>query len=318
MKKIYLLAATALTLSFANAQESLSAVSNTVKTVNVSKPGAILYEQEQTEGGNGIVSDVLASGEFVMAADDFTITQGVTAKKFYFIGFQNDSNLPDITTGAVMYIYSDANGKPSGIPGTNAATIAKVDLEIGQPGINIIADSSYFIFEVDLEAALGSGLNIEANKKYWVTFAPKITLDDYIGASRWNWVTGTIKGSKAKLVDPYNAFGAGATNWTNISALTGQAAFDGLAFAIHGDVGLGTQELYSTIKPVIATQQGDLLHIFTKNDKLKSADIYATDGKKVASGTVDKLNIGQLPKGVYILNVTLASGKTESTKFIKR
>ncbi|HAV03258.1 MAG TPA: hypothetical protein DCW95_08815 [Chryseobacterium sp.] len=317
MKKIYLLAATALTLSFANAQESLSAVSNTVKTVNVSKPGAILYEQEQT-GTNGIVSDIISSGEFVMAADDFTLTSAVTAKKFYFIGFQNDANLPDITQGASMYIYSDANGNPSGIPGTAAPTIAKVELMMGEPGINIIADSSYFIFEVDLEAALGSGLSIEANKKYWVTFAPKIDLEDYIGASRWNWSVGTLNGSKAKLVDPYNAFGAGATNWTNISALTNNPAFDGLAFAIHGDVGLGTQELYSTIKPVIATQQGDLLHIFTQNDKLKSADIYATDGKKVASGTVDKLNIGQLPKGVYILNVTLASGKTESTKFIKR
>lgn len=318
MKKLYFLATAVLSLSMANAQ-SLTAVSTgQIIKSTVNKPAAVLYEQYQT-GPSGIVSDILNNGNFVMAADDFILTDAAKVKKMSFLGFQNGGNLSTLVKGVVMYIYSDNAGEPSGIPGNVKPFVAKVDLTAPSAAYTLTTPAAgYGLFTIDLVAALGSAVSLQANTKYWVTFAPKINLADYTAATRWNWTIGDVKFSEAKLVDPKNAFGAGATNWTNISDLTLDPLFDGLAFSVEGDTDLKTNEVFSTIKDVVVTQDADLLYIFTKNDKLKSTDVYSTDGKKVLSGSTDKLNIAKLPKGAYIVNVTTASGEKLSTKFIKR
>ena len=88
MKKLYLAAATFLSLSLSNAQ-SLTAVSSSQNILqNVKKPASVLYEQVAT-GGSGIVSSVLSNGNFVMAADDFILSGDAGVKTFSFLGFQN-------------------------------------------------------------------------------------------------------------------------------------------------------------------------------------------------------------------------------------
>lgn len=324
MKKIYFLAATALTLTAVQAQTSKSFLKPNTTTIQKasllhSKSSNIRFEQAP-DFENAIISMVNLSNE-IFAADDFKISTKTNVDKFIFYGFQDYDDFDENYRGLKLYLFEDNNGKPAGIPSNAAGAVAVIDInEESSAGTVERLEEGIFTITVDVTKALGSTLALDADKKYWVAFAPNVYLYDEYGADPYEtfyWSTGAGQFEEPVLIDEGDLFGAGATTWSTISSLTGDP-FEGLAFTITGETALGTGEVYSNVKPVMATQQGDLLHIFTKNDKLKSADIYATDGKKVASGTVDKLNIGQLPKGVYILNVTLASGKTESTKFIKR
>lgn len=318
MNKLYVVAASLLSLTFINAQNLFSASSNQTILTNANKPAAALYEQAQNSG-NGIVSDVLSNGNFIIAGDEFTLSGDVGVKKFSFVGFQLAATLNTINRGILMYIYADNAGKPSGIPGTASPYLAKIDLAQTSTAYTITTPAAgYFVYNVDVEEALGAPLALVANTKYWVVFAPKVNLTGYSATERWNWSSGTANSDFAKLVDPANAFGAGATDWTNISDLTGDSIYNGLAFSVEGDNNLGTTESYSTIKDVIVTQAADQLHIFTKNQKINSAVIYSADGKIVFSGAGDIINIAALPKGMYIVNVTTVNGKTLSAKFIKR
>ena len=318
MNKLYLAAATFLSLSLSNAQ-SLTAVSSSQNILqNVKKPVSVLYEQVAT-GGSGIVSDVLSNGNFVMAADDFILSGDAGVKTFSFLGFQNAGTVTTLNRGLLMYIYADNAGKPAGIPGDANPYIAKIDLTEASTAFTITTPATgYFAYNIDVVEALGSALQLTANTKYWVAFAPKLNLTDYVSSQRWNWSVGAVNSEFAKLVDPTNAFGAGATNWTNINALTSDALFNGLAFSIEGDNNLGTTESYNTVRDIMVTQAADELYIFTKNEKLKSAVIYSADGRIVLKGSNDKMNIANLSKGIYIVNVTTTNGKTLSTKFIKK
>ena len=318
MKKLYFIAAAVLSASMINAQ-SLSAVSTNenIETI-LSKPADILYLQDQTTT-SGIVSNILNNGTFVMVADDFTLTETSDVKKVSFLGFQNAGTLATLVKGVVMYIYSDDNGKPSGIPASASPYVAKIDLSAPSSAYTITTPATgYSLFTIDLVAALGSAVTLQADTTYWVTFAPKVNLNAYTATTRWNWTVGDVNFSKAKLVDPADAFGAGATNWTNISSLTADVTFDGLAFSLEGDAALKTNELFGTIRELIVTQDADQLYIFTKNEKLKNVEIYATDGRKVLSGSSDKISVAKLSKGIYIVNVTTNTGKTFSTKFMKK
>lgn len=318
MKKLYFIATAVLSASMINAQ-SLSAVStNQNIETNLNKPAGVLYLQEQTTT-SGIVSTVLNNGTFVMVADDFTLGETSDVKKVSFLGFQNAGTLATLVKGVVMYIYSDDNGKPSGIPGSASPYVAKIDLSTPSTAYTITTPATgYSLFTIDVVAALGSAVTLQADTAYWVAFAPKMNLNAYTATTRWNWTVGDVNFFNAKLIDPADAFGAGATTWTNISGLTADATFDGLAFTIEGDAALKTTELYGTIRDLVVTQDADQLYIFTKNDKLKNVEIYATDGRKVLSGSSDKLSIAKLSKGIYIVNVTTNTGKTLSTKFMKK
>ena len=318
MKKLYVVAASLFTLTLISAQ-SISAVSaNQTSVQNSQRPAAVLYEQVPSST-SGIVSDILSTGNYVTAADDFTLTGDVSAKKFSFVGFQNAATLPTLNRGMMMYIYTDNGGKPSGKPGDANPYIAKIDLTQTSTAFTITTPAAgYYVYNVDLVEAMGAAPTLASGTKYWVVFAPKLNLTGYSATERWNWVAGTVNSDFAKLLDPADAFGAGATEWTNISSLTQDPTLDGLAFSIEGDNNLGTTESYSTIKDVTVTQAAEELYIFTKNEKLKSAVIYSADGKIVLKGNSDKINIATLAKGIYIVNVTTLNGKTLSTKFIKK
>ncbi len=319
MKKIYFLAATALAVSFFNAQ-SLTAVAPSTEQVTISKNStAVLYQQDQT-AGNGIVSDVLNTGKFVMCADDFKLNSNADVEKFSFLGFQQNKDLAALNKGVSLYIYANNNGVPAGIPGDGNPYLLKIDLPETSTAYTLVspAQNSTYLYTVDVVAATGAPLKLMKDTTYWVTFAPKVNLSAYTNATRWNWFVGTITGESAKLVDPSNAFNAGATNWTDISALTGDGVFDGLAFAIEGENSLGTNEVYSTIKEVMVAQEDQNLFVFAKNDKVRSVDVFSADGKKVLTGDASTLNISSLTKGMYIVKVSTVSGKVKSTKFLKK
>ena len=307
MKKIYYLALS-LTFFGLSAQNLTEQVDNGYQ-VDLSKKASI-YTQNQTTT-NGIVSDVLSNGNYVISADDFTLTSNAKVSSIAVLGFQNASTLATVENGVRLYIYTDNNGVPS-----NTA-VATVDLAKGDANYTMVSPSaSYYIFNVNIEGALGSAVNLDANTKYWLAFAPKVNLTAYTGTTRWNWTAGDVVGSQAMLKDPANAFGAGATDWTPIYNLTQTDALNGLAFDISGEF-LGVDN-YTKIKDVVVTvdKSTNNLYVFYKNGKIDNVEILSMDGKKVLSSKSSVLSTSSLAKGVYIAKVKGTDGVEKTTKFI--
>lgn len=321
MKKSLLIASFALVASNVGAQDLLTAIGPKYSTA-VTKAPTVIYNQNIV-GTNGIVSDVLSTGRFVATADDFILQNNSKITKISVKGFQNQGNLETVvSTGLMMYIYKDNNGKPNGNPSNTAVVpVAKFDLTKTSPGYSLVKDDLSYVYSVDVQAALGAGNNLvlDKNVKYWLVFAAKTNLTAYTAATRFNWYTGEIIGSQAKLIDPSDAFGAGATDWTNIVDLTNEPAFNGLAFSIEGETTLGLGEIYNNRQISISPNPAaDFINIaLGKNNAINSAEVFDFSGKKVASSTTSQIDVRNLAKGTYVVKVQSSEGVINQ-KFIKK
>lgn len=288
---------------------------------NMLNAQTVIYNQPVTTT-DGIVADVLTNGNFVAAADDFILTSQQKITKIKIEGFQNAGTLETaIATGAMLYIYADNAGSPAGIPNNNAvAPIAAINIASTAAGYSLVkSGTSNYTFSVDFTTALPNPVVLQANTVYWVVFAAKTNLTAYTATTRFNWFAGQITGSPAKLVDPSNAFGAGATTWTNLATLTGTAALNGLAFSIEGQSTLGTKEIYSSVKEITVSPNptSDFLFIKAKSN-INKIEIFDISGRKMNSKLDgDKVDVRNLQTGSYIITVETKEGKT-TEKFIKK
>ena len=317
MKKVYLLGAVFFAL-FANAQDFAAVSSSQSTQVLLPKAPGVIYSQPIV-GTSGIVSDMLANGDFVATADDFILTDNSTISKINITGFQNQGNLETtISTGLIMYIYSDASGVPSGNPSTTAVTpIAKIDISKTSPAYSLVKTATNYVYTVDVPLALGTTLTLNKNTTYWLVFAAKTNLSAYTATTRFNWYTAAVVGNKAKLIDPRNAFGAGATDWTDISSLTADPSFDGLSFSIEGETALGTGEVYNSNKVSISPNPtSDYLNF---NSKVQSVQIVDASGRNVSSSKVvnNQIDVRNLAKGIYFVKFQTEKG-VQTEKFIKK
>lgn len=269
---------------------------------------------------NGIVADALANGTFVASADDFKLTSQSRITKVKVQGFQNPQTLETVVaTGAMLYIYADAAGSPAGVPNGAGTPIAAVNIAKGAPGYALIKGLSGYTFEIDLTAALTTPVVLSANTTYWLVFAAKTNQTAH-GTNGFNWFSGQINGNPAKLIDPTDAFGAGATTWTSIADLTDEPAFDGLAFSIDGqNATLGTQEVFSNIKKVTLSPNPTTDYVnINSTAKINNVEIFDMNGRKVnVNLDGNRVDVRNLNTGGYIINIETKDGKT-TEKFIKK
>lgn len=269
---------------------------------------------------NGIVANALANGNFVASADDFKFTSQNKITKIKILGFQNEETLETVVaTGAMLYIYADAAGSPAGVPNGAGTPIAAINVAKGAPGYALIKGLTGYTFEIDVTAALSTPVVLSANTTYWLVFAAKTNLATY-GNGGFNWFSGQINGSPAKLIDPMDAFGAGATTWSSISELTDEPAFDGLAFSIEGqNATLGTQEIFSTVKKMTISPNPTTDYVnINSSMKINTVEIFDMNGRKM-NVTLDgsRVDVRNLNAGGYIINIETKEGKT-TEKFIKK
>lgn len=286
----------------------------------------VIFSQPTTTT-NGIVADALANGNFVATADDFTLASQSTITKISISGFQSAGTLETtVGTGVMLYIYANAAGSPAGIPNNPAvAPIAAINIAKGAPGYGLVkSGTSNYTYNIDVTAALSSPLVLQANTVYWLVFAAKTNLTAYTAGPRFNWFAGQINANPAKLVDPSDAFGAGATDWVDIFDLTDTAALNGLAFSIEGQTTtLGVTEVtHSQDLQVYPNPVKDVLKFkFGNNLKSEGIDIFDMNGRVVTSignsKDVNEVNVSSYPKGSYILKVKANDGKVYVQKIIK-
>lgn len=283
----------------------------------------VVFDQPVT-GTNGIVSNVLSNGNGVYSADDFTVAEQTQLTKVTLRGFQNDQNLSTIYQGMRLMIYTNgASNIPSGIPGGLGGTIvADLDVVGTQAGITLTQTAQTVVFDIDLTTALPSPVIVDASTTYWLVFAPKVNLTAYTAAARFNWNTGTgASGTnyQAKLVDPANAFGAGATNWTTISTLTNNTAFNNLSFTLEGTTLGVTDFSRSTRIDAYPNPTSDVVSISVSNSDFSdfSYQLFDLNGRKIMESKQAEINLKHLDNGVYFVNVFADNTKIGTKKIVK-
>ena len=286
---------------------------------NTSKKSSELFAQ-YPNSNSGIASFIDQDDEAYLAADDFQLAETSKINTMQFIGFQQNGTLEELHTGVLLFIYEDDNGKPAGIPGKSGTPILMLDLAKSDPRLTVekIQDV-YYDYQI-------SDLNFtaEANKKYWVSFAPKIDFTEkFMPEEMFSWLNGvTFNFNDAVNIDRDNFYDVGMTYWLSATEMTGGVFGDelkSLCFALYGEplLKVNNQNLQSlvTISPNPAS---DFISINTQNNvAFKHAEVIDLTGKKVAEGR-DNINIQKLPKGVYVVNIILDNGEKVSKKIIKK
>lgn len=266
-----------------------------------------------------IMSTKLPNGEGIFVAEDFQLSTTTAVKTFEFVGFQGEDNFLDVCTGASLYIYADNNGKPAGIPTQSGTPIYELNLERSNERMQLTKLDSDLVYSFLIDT---SGFVAEANTRYWVIFTPTISEDTNLADELvFNWFFSTDSHyNDALLVDPFDLWNAGISDWISLNDTFGPLIFTdlrGLAMALYDESFLSTENMALskeiTIFPNPASEK------FTVNVKeLERIEIYDLSGKLISISTSNTNDISYLPKGIYTIKVNTKDGRSTIKKLIKK
>lgn len=262
----------------------------------------------------------------VYCSDFFTLEEDVTLGSFTFPGFYSSATeIGDLLLGGDFFIYVDGGGFPDSDPTTADALVNLTNVQLGA-GLELLLDADDIEsgWIVNVTAANGGTQVTLPAGDYWVAFAPAV-VGDSAGAGRWNWSgsftteIGIPPANASLLIDSDDLFGAGATDWTEISGLIG-ADFPSFGWTLTSEeesAGLGDNDLVgASVYPNPAT---NVINVdFSSNVELKSAVLFDVLGKNTGATLVNgSMNIADLAAGVYILNIETNNGSL-TQKVIKQ
>ena len=287
---------------------------------------AVIWDQPSI-GGSGIISDYSTiDNQGVYSADDFNLTESTRIDFITVYGFQNNEDLDQVMNGFDVFIYTNdsENNSPSGDPtqpGTGIVELSNISV-LPIPGfpIIIIQDGGNYAINIDMAIANEGEVILPAGD-YWLVVAARINVTPITeGDSRWNWFDAGVPEAglnEAHLIDPDDIFGAGATTWTAFSNLG--LEFGSTAFTIQGEPSsLGVNDNISKLASVYPNPTNGILNIdMPSTVTVKSSKLYnllgQDTGLRLINGT---LNVSQLSRGLYILNVETSAG-TLTQKVVK-
>lgn len=287
-----------------------------------------IYEQP-ADGDNGIISDYYSQSDLgVYAGDDFELTEQTAIYGLEVYGFQGLGDLQSAgtLTGVNFYIYTDNAGEPSGDPTMAGAGEFELMLSTSDAGLEVTkveqeGSLPNYNFKADIEEADGSPLTLDAGV-YWIVAVPQLDADMNTApdGTRWNWLNSTqTYGSVPKLIDPADVFGAGATSWSEVNALT-DGGFDAMSFSIYDadmDV-VKTQPVANT--QVYPNPVNDQLNVQVANGvQIESATMFDVLGKatQVNVSANNTINTSNFASGLYILKLETSKGSV-SKKIVKQ
>ena len=261
----------------------------------------------------------------VYCSDFFTLEEDVTLGSFTFPGFYSSATeIGDLLLGGDFFIYVDGGGFPDSDPTTADALVNLTNVQLGA-GLELLLDADQIEsgWIVNVTAANGGTQVTLPAGDYWVAFAPAV-VGGSAGAGRWNWSgsftteIGIPPANASLLIDSDDLFGAGATDWTEISGLIG-ADFPSFGWTLTNEeaAGLGDNDLVgASVYPNPAT---NVINVdFSSNVELKSAVLFDVLGKNTGAALVNgSMNIADLAAGVYILNIETNNGSL-TQKVIKQ
>jgi hypothetical protein len=279
-----------------------------------------VFENRDNDNGTALISTNGDADAGVYCADYFELSGDTTLGTFFFPGFTSSGGpISGDVTGVDFIIYADAGGFPDGdVTQAGSGVVELFNIQEGA-GFEFTEDQGNpQDFTVNVTAANGGQQITLAAGNYWVAFAPAV-VGDSAGAGRWNW-TGSLSAAPANeplLIDPDDLFGAGATDWTNISGLIGDA-FPSFGWIGTDELlGLGDNDLVGA--SVYPNPASNVINIAVpSNVELQSAVLFDVLGKNTGAILVNgSIDIADLAAGVYILNVETNNGSL-TQKVIKQ
>ena len=328
MKKITFLFAVLGALLFVQAQEYQDESNTPFNSNNLDNNlQAVIWDQPSI-GSSGIISDYSTIDNLgVYSADDFNLTESTRIDSITVYGFQNNGDLEQVMNGFDVFIYTNDSALlniPSGDPtqpGTGVVELSNISV-LPIPGfpIIIVQDGGNYAINIDMAIANEGEVILPAGD-YWLVVAARINVTPVSeGASRWNWFDAGVPDAglnEAHLIDPDDIFGAGATAWTTFANLG--LDFASTAFIIEGEPSsLGVNNNISELASVYPNPTNGILNVDIPSAiNIISSKLYnllvQDTGLRLINGT---LNVSQLSKGLYILNVETSAG-TLTQKVIK-
>lgn len=268
------------------------------------KAQGVIYSQTQI-GPSAFASSKGINGDLISLASSFIINQTSDITKINIFGTQSMGNLPAISSGLILYIYSDSNGVPAGHPILQTGTpLATIDINNNSSGYslqNVGADN--YVYSVDIAAELGT-LSLQGNTKYWLFFVPKLNISsiDVFSSEIFRW-QGSSQGTPAFM---------------RISNLTGTAAYptwtsypyNGAAFSIEGSNKLGTNDVVfdSTDIKVFPNPTSNYVQIKSK-ENIKQILLYDITSKKIKIKLIkNTVDLQGLPNGSYFMVLETEAG----------
>lgn len=278
------------------------------------KAQSVIFSQPHIGNyGSSFNSSTSNNGDLIGLASSFNLTQTSTITKINIFGRQTQLNLPSLSTGFILYIYSDNNGVPAGHPILQTGTpIASINVTNSSQGYSLVntGDNNY-VYSIDVPALTGS-VTLQANTKYWLFFVAKLnqTYIDVYSSENFSW-WGASDGTPGFMRISNLNGAASYPSWTIHS-------YNGAAFSIEGST-LGTDEIVfdSTSIKVYPNPTSDYINIDTK-DKIKQAFLSDMSGKKISvTLNNNKIDLRALPTGSYFLTLETEKG-TVVKKIIKK
>lgn len=270
-----------------------------------------LIFQQNMIGNAAMNTTAISDGQFVAIADDFTLNQTSSITKISVQGTQVSNNLQSRSTGVLIYIYNDNNGKPNGNPADlSVLPVAKIDISSSSPAYHLVQTSfQNYTYSVDVNQIL-SNLVLQAGIKYWLVFVPKTnlqTLSTNNLQDSFFWWTGVHSGSYAMSISPTNLYGSGngVTTWFD-------ATHDGVTFSIEGTNSLGVNEEIFNSSGISITPNPaiDTVKILT-DEKIKKILLYDQLGRTIKSNESNNvLDVSNLQTGHYFIQITTEKGQT--------
>ena len=261
------------------------------------KAQGVIYSQTQI-GPSAFASSKGTNGDLISLASSFILNQTSDITKINIYGTQGMGNLSTISSGLILYIYSDSNGVPSGHPILQTGTpLATININNNSPGYSLLnVGGDNYVYSINVAAELGT-LSLQANTKYWLFFVPKLNISyiDVFSQEIFRW-QGSTQGTPAFM---------------RISNLTGAAAYptwtsypyNGAAFSIEGSNKLGTNDVVfdSTDIKVYPNPTSNYVQIKSK-ENIKQISLYDINGKKInIKPAKDIVYLQGLPNGSYFM-----------------
>lgn len=275
-------------------------------------------------GVNSIIATQGNDGTGVFIGDFFELASDTEIGGLQIFGTNSNAGLiSPFLTGMNIFIYADAGGVPAGDPtlaGTGVLELSDIPLA----NINVNEDGaggSDFTINSITEANGGSPVVLTAGS-YWMVAYPSVSSAPTDGAGgRWNWsLSDATSASLPVLIDPFDLFGAGATNWAVIENLIGAAA-SGMAWTLFDDEVLSVND--STIEglSIFPNPTNGIANInLPANKALENVSVYDITGRQVINinANVSSIDLNNFSTGVYIAQLTTTDGSNQAVRIVKQ
>lgn len=295
---------------------SRSIANNQVSAEN--KEATTIWEQKEDRTGVYVFGTVNTRwdglGYGIYIADDFELDQPTKITKLKLYLSHGDEEYYESLIGYNINFYNDKDGVPDNnphLPNTGVIELKDIPSDhlavTTEPGIE--AFLGYKVLTIDLEK-LNKDFSLPKGK-YWISMYSNMNLNDnanYEKRSIWVQSFNDHPLAVAKLIEPTNKSGIGATTWTDINKVG--MDMKSLAFTIFGEKTLFVNEIDQKGFHVYPNPTKDFIQIESPlNHTIFEIKIFDHSGKLIMTKKDNTtIDIKHLSKGNYLLQIKTSEG----------